>query len=93
MVFNWNEEKNNQLKRTRNISFEQAVIAIENDDILDILENPGKKYRNQIIIVIELDNYAYAVPAVKRAQEYFFKTIFPSRKLTQKYLGNRGGKK
>lgn len=86
MIFNWNDEKNEHLKKTRNISFEEVVIAIENDDILDILENPAKQYKNQIIIIVNHENYAYAVPAVISGDEYFLKTIFPSRKFTNKYL-------
>jgi hypothetical protein len=93
MVFNWNNEKNEYLKKTRNISFEEIVIAIENGDILDVLENRKKQYKDQIIIVVNLDNYAYAVPALKTEKEYFLKTIFPSRKLTYKYIKERKGKK
>jgi len=90
MVFNWNDEKNEYLKSVRNISFEEIVIAIENDQVLDILENPSKKYKNQIIIVVNFENYAYAVPALETQTEYFLKTIYPSRKLTDKYLKTKG---
>jgi len=86
MVFNWDNDKNEKLKKTRNISFEDMVIAIEKGDMLDILENPAKKYKNQIVIIVNFENYAYAVPAVKTEKEYFLKTIFPSRKYTHKYL-------
>ncbi len=86
MVFNWDDEKNEKLKKTRSISFEEIVIAIENGDILDILENPHPRYKDQIIIVVNHENYAYCVPAVKNGDELFLKTIFPSRKFTRKYL-------
>jgi len=86
MVFNWSNEKNIELKKTRNISFEDIVISIENGDVLDILENSSPKYKNQIIIIVNFKDYVYAVPAVKSKGEYFMKTIFPSRKLTKKYL-------
>jgi hypothetical protein len=89
MVFNWNDGKNEYLKKTRNISFEEIVIAIENDDVLDILENPAPQYKNQIIIIVNVEDYAYVVPAVKTEREYFLKTIFPSRKFTNKYLRNK----
>ena len=34
MVFDWNEEKNEQLKKERKIGFERIVIAIEAGDIV-----------------------------------------------------------
>lgn len=43
MIFDWDEEKIKQLKSERNISFERIIIAIEEGDILDILEHPDKK--------------------------------------------------
>ncbi len=86
MVFNWNNDKNYILKKNRGISFEDVVIAIENNDVLDVLDNPSKQYKDQIVIVIEFENYAYAVPTVNKESEYFFKTIFPSRKYTNIYL-------
>ncbi len=57
MVFDWNEQKNKQLKSERNISFERVVIAIEAGNILDILEHPDKeKYSKQFIIIVEIDS-------------------------------------
>jgi len=90
MVFNWDDKKNDWLKKNRNISFEQIVILIENGDILDVLVNPSKLYKGQILIIVNCNNYAYVVPAVKTEKEYFLKTIFPSRKLTMKYLHIKG---
>lgn len=89
MVFNWDDKKNEKLKRTRNISFEEIVVSIENGNILDILENRRSQYKNQILIVVNVENYAYVVPAVKTQNEYFLKTIFPSRKFTKKHLSNK----
>ena len=89
MVFNWNDEKNEYLKKTRNISIEEIVIAIENGDVLDILENPFSTYKNQIIIIVNIENYAYVVPVLKTGKEYFLKTIFPSRKYTNKYFNKK----
>ena len=86
MVFNWDDDKNEKLKKIRNISFEEIVIAIDEGNILDVLENPNQQYKNQFIIVVNIENYAYAVPAVLKNEEYFLKTIYPSRKLTNLYL-------
>jgi hypothetical protein len=89
MVFDWNEEKNKLLKKERNIGFEKIVLAIEQNSILDVLENPNKEiYKNQVLIIVEIDDYAYVVPAVCNGDYWFLKTIFPSRKYTDKYLPN-----
>jgi hypothetical protein len=55
------------------------------------LENTNKKNKNQIMIVVNHDNYAFVIPAVKSEKEYFLKTIFPSRKYTLKYIIKGGG--
>ena len=87
MVFDWSEEKNSQLKKERDISFERIVLAIDEGSILDVLEHPNKeKYKNQVLIIINIDEYAYVVPAVKEKEYWFLKTIFPSRKYTDRYL-------
>ncbi len=87
MIFNWDNKKNEQLKRERGVSFEQIVFLIENDFVLDILEHPNIKiYKNQRVYIIDVDNYAYAVPFEDKGEERFLKTIFPSRKYTQMYL-------
>jgi uncharacterized DUF497 family protein len=87
MVFNWNNEKNEELKRERGVSFEQIVLLIRNGRVLDILEHPKKeKYKNQRLYVINIENYAYVVPFIEKKGERFFKTIFPSRKYTNIYL-------
>jgi len=91
MRFVWEEEKNKLLKQERNISFEQIVLAIENRQIIDILENPNqKKYKGQKFIMVESNNYVYVVPAIfsVSGEECHLKTIYPSRKYTEKYLGD-----
>ena len=88
MIFEWNDEKNEELSSARNISFERVVIAIGEGKLLDILDHHNKsKYEGQRIIVVDLDGYAYCVPFVETVHgNYFLKTIFPSRKLTRIYL-------
>ena len=81
MIFDWNNEKNIMLKRDRNISFERIIVAIEQDNLLDILEHPNKeKYPNQLLLLVEIDGYVYVVPCVLENDVCFLKTIFPSRK-------------
>ncbi len=88
--YRWNHKKNQQLKRERGISFEQIVMHIERGALLDIAEHPSPtKYPNQQILVVEIDDYAYLVPFVEDENGRFLKTIIPSRKATQDYLGGK----
>lgn len=88
--FRWGHKKNEQLKAERNISFEEIVLAIEADGLLDILKHPNPgKYPNQRVLVVAVGRYAYLVPFVEEADCYFLKTIIPSRKATRDYL--KGG--
>ena len=79
MVFDWNEAKSTILKESRGIGFERIVIAIENGDALAIIDHPNKeRYRNQVMIIVKIHNYAYAVHAVKDKDFWFLNTIIPS---------------
>ena len=85
--FDWNEEKNEKLKKERNISFEEIVLAITNNKLIDTIINANKKkYQNQAIFIVEVEGYVYLVPFAEDAEKYFLKTIYPSRKATRKYL-------
>ncbi|MBF0286860.1 MAG: BrnT family toxin [SAR324 cluster bacterium] len=91
MQFRWNSEKNLQLQQTRNISFEKIVFAIENGGLIDIVPHPNKdKYPNQLVYVVNIEQYIHLVPFVKENPDIrFLKTIIPSRKATKKYIPNR----
>jgi len=85
---NWNSAKSLKLKESRGIGFEDIVYYIEKGDILaDYLHPNQKRYPEQRIMVIGINNYAYLVPYVEDAEEIFLKTIVPSRKATEVYLG------
>ncbi len=85
--FNWDPDKNEMLKKERGISFEHVIFAIENNQILDVLEHPNpEKYGAQKLYVVSIENYAYIVPFIDRGDERLLKTIFPSRKYTRLYL-------
>lgn len=86
-VYTYSPEKNLKLIQERNISFEEIIVAIENDQILDIVENPNrKKYKDQKIYVIYAKEYVYLVPFITDSNgDIFLKTIIPSRKAKQKY--------
>jgi uncharacterized DUF497 family protein len=85
--FDWDENKNNTLKETRNISFEEIVLSISNNKLLDVVEHPNKqKYPDQKMFIVEVREYAYIVPFIEDDKKYFMKTIYPSREATKKYL-------
>ena len=88
--YQWDQEKNEQLKAERGISFDQVVMHIGRADILDVYEHPNKKkYPNQQILVVKIEDYAYLVPFVESKEGRFLKTIVPSRKATRRYLGEK----
>jgi uncharacterized DUF497 family protein len=87
-IYNWNSDKNQELILNRNISFEEAVFYIENGGLLDDIAHPNKSdYSHQRIFILRIRGYVYLVPYVDTEKEVFLKTIIPSRKFTQKYLG------
>lgn len=89
-LLNWNTEKSLMLKESRGICFEDIVFYIEKSDILDDYQHPNqRKYAGQRIIVICIDNYVYLVPYIENEDEIFLKTIIPSRKATETYLGEK----
>lgn len=85
--FRWNHDKNEVLKKDRGISFEEIVLAIEADGLLDGLQHPNPdKYPNQSILVVALEGYIYLAPYAEEQDFYFLKTVIPSRKATRDYL-------
>lgn len=86
-VFQWNNEKNEWLKKNREVSFEQVVILLEREDVLETVEHQNQnKYPGQKIATVRMDDYAYLVPYVQEGDEIFLKTIIPSRKVLNKYV-------
>jgi len=84
---NWNNEKNEKLKKERAISFEDIVYFIENGQLLAIINHPNKeKFKHQKMYVVNVNNYIYLVPFVESEKEIFLKTIIPSRKATKQFL-------
>ena len=87
--FDYSEEKNQILKQTKGISFEDIIHAIESGNLMDDKNNPNqKRYPGQKLFIVKLCYYLYAVPYVidKKRQAIFLKTLYPSRKLTKDYF-------
>jgi hypothetical protein len=85
--YDWNDEKNEWLKKKRGVSFEMVEIAIESGDLLDRVKHTNQeKYPHQKVLFVKIDHIVYAVPCVEDSDKIFLKTIFPSRKATKRYL-------
>ncbi len=86
MRYEWNPEKNELLKKERNISFEQIVFHLSKGDVWKVSEHPDKdNYPGQKIFFVIVDGYIYLVPYVVGKEITFLKTIIPSRKATKSY--------
>lgn len=88
IILEWSIEKNNWLKKHRDVSFENIEVLLSEKSILDIISNPSSSYLNQFLFIVEINDYIYTVPFVidKKKNTVFLKTIIPSRKYTKKYL-------
>ena len=89
MTFNWDDEKNELLKRTRGVSFEEMVIAIEDGNVVDVLQHPNAaRDPNQLVYLVEYKDYVFVVPFLRDSEshEIVLKTIYPSRKYTRLHL-------
>jgi len=80
----WDEGKNNKLITERNISFNEIAEILLREEYLDILENPNRE--DQLIFIICLQNYIYAVPfIIDEDENIILKTAYPSRKFNKIY--------
>jgi uncharacterized DUF497 family protein len=89
--FRWPTDKNEHLRETRGVTFEQMVVAMESGGLLDVVVQPNrKKYPRQQVFVVSSDGYVHLVPFVEEDDHYFLKTVIPSRKATREYLDEKG---
>ena len=88
--FDWNDEKNEMLKKVRSVSFEQVELAIASGDLVDRIKHPNPaRYPNQKVFWVTIENYIYSVPYIEDNEKIFLKTIIPNSKATKKYLGGK----
>jgi uncharacterized DUF497 family protein len=90
VTYDWNEEKNRQLKEQRRTSFEEIVLCIQEDRVVTVLEHPNKeRYPGQRLYLIKYKKQIYVVPFVVDVEQevIFLKTVYPSLHCTKKYLG------
>ncbi|MGA1841388.1 MAG: hypothetical protein ACMUIU_12245 [bacterium] len=63
---------------------------LKQEHVLEVIKHPNPdKYSNQMIAIVRINDYVYLVPYIQKGEEIFLKTIIPSRKATNKYLGIR----
>ncbi len=90
MRYEWNPKKNNILKKERNMSFEKIVFHLSQGDLWKTAEHPDqKKYPEQKLYFVKIDNYIYVVPHIIEDDYIFLKTIIPSKKATKIYLSEQ----
>jgi uncharacterized DUF497 family protein len=85
--FEWDTQKNEQIKKERGISFEEIVILLGSNQIWRISKHwNSEKYPRQRVFLVPVEGYIHVIPFVEDDGVIFLKTIFPSRKLTKMYL-------
>ncbi len=77
--YKWDDKKNQELKQTRGVSFEEIL----NSKFIGAEKH--EKRENQVVLLFEHKDYIWIVPSVVEEKYIFLKTLFPSRKYTQKY--------
>ena len=88
--FDWNDEKNEMLKKIGGVSFEQVELAIALGDLVDRIKHPNPaKYQKQKVFLVKIENYIYSVPYIADNEKIFLKTIIPNSEATKKYLGGK----
>jgi hypothetical protein len=86
MRYEWNEEKNKLLKDSRDMGFEEVLLAIDEGRLLDVIPHHNlEKYPNQKLFIVRIQGYIYYVPFVEDKEKIFLKNIVPSRKYQKKY--------
>lgn len=80
MSIRWDPLKNDCLKRTRGVSFEEIVRAA----FVATIEHPKREH--QKFLLFEINDYIWVVPYVRNGDEIFLKTAFPSRVYTKKWI-------
>ena len=75
----WDDEKNDLLKKTRRISFEEIADLILQKRYVDILKHPSR--RNQRLFLIPIGGYMHVVPfVIDKENNIVLKTVYRSRK-------------
>lgn len=86
MRYEWSEEKNRLLKDSRDVGFEEVLLAIDEGRLLDVIPHHNlDKYPNQKLFIVRIRGHMYYVPFVEDEERIFLKNIVSSRKYQKKY--------
>lgn len=92
--FDWNDGKNELLKKSRGVSFEQVELAIASGDLIDLLTHPNPaEYPDQKIFLVKIDDFVFSVPFVEDNEKIFLKTIIPNSNASKKFFGGKNEKR
>ena len=86
MHFDWDPEKNEDIQRTHDVSFEEIVSLVSKGGLIKTVKNPSEKYQSQKIMLVRKGKAVYMVPYEKRGDRFWLITAFYSEKFTKKYL-------
>ena len=87
-LFDWNDKKNQWLKKNRGIYFEKIVEALNQGNLLADIPHPDqKKFSHQRIMYIWIYEYVYAVPYVKQMKSFTLKQFIPAERQKQNIKG------
>jgi len=91
MKFRYNQEKNVNLLNERGIGFEEIIQEIADGNLLCITSHHNiKNYPTQKIMHVRVLNQVYIIPYITEEDgTIFLKTLYPSRKATNKHLGRK----
>ena len=85
MKYEWDPQKNEWLKRERNISFEKIVFHLARGDVWKLADHPDQdNYPGQRIYFVVVNNYVYLVPHVVKSDNVLPKNDYSQQK------GNQG---
>jgi len=89
MNFKWHKSKELTLQEKNRPSFESVVEAIVNGGLVDQIDSPVHIEQKILIVKIPGVNHLCAVPVTPTGETYFLHTVYPSAKMTKKYLGDK----
>jgi len=80
----WDSRKNNWLKATRRVSFDDVAPIILDGRYVAVLEHPSRP--DQMIFLVRCKGYTHVVPfEIDAGGNILLKTVFPSRKFHRLY--------
>lgn len=78
-AFRWNALKNERLKKTRGVSFEELL------EERYVITKQHPKRENQLMMLYEHKDYIWVIPYIDTEKGVFLKTLYPSRYWTKRY--------